>query len=284
MRARVAAVPVRLLALAAVLLLAGCGTAANLRAAPPPAPGRAISVMSFNIRLGLGQAEPKGKIYEMDWGRALAGVIAAIRAVDADVVGLQEVAGTPQIEAIARALDMNYAFEWHGTGSSRPRWWGVGILSKFPIVEATGARISWGAGNTRHVAVATLDVGGTRVMALGIHKDKDLRDGASMARILDLVKDAKGPVLLIGDFNVKPSDPRLDGIKRNFYDTAAEAKTETAKEVLTRGTFYSPAKRIDYVFADKAHFEVLDAALAPPEHRLASDHIGYVAWLRLKGE
>ena len=156
-------VPPRSLAslIVALIVLAGCQTTENLRKESQPqliTADNPLIVMSFNIRLGLGQAEPFGNIYRMSWGRELGGVIEAIRSVDPDIVGLQEVAGASQIKKIAKALNMNYAFELHDTGSSREPWWGVGILSKYKILSSKGLQISSGRGNTKHIVIASVDL------------------------------------------------------------------------------------------------------------------------------
>lgn len=267
-----------------VTILTGCGSYENIKASEPVSSSRhaaPLSVMSFNIRLGLGQDDPEGKIHLMKWGRNLSAVIEAIRAESPDIVGLQEVAGITQLKAIAQALDMNYAFEWHKTSSSRMPWWGVGILSKFPITASRGAEISSGPGNTRSILITTVATGSGEIAAVSIHKDKDLKDGVSVLKILDETANEKKPVLLIGDFNITPNDPRLDPVGIKYIDTAIAVRTEGAKEALKRGTFYSAKKRIDYVFAEKQYFTVVDAYLGAKKHRKASDHIAYIARLRL---
>ena len=265
--------------------LTGCGSYENIKP-PQPAPASQQAapfiVMSFNIRLGLGQEDPEGKIHRMAWGRNLTAVIEAIRAESPDIVGLQEVAGITQLQMIAHALDMNYAFEWHQTSSSRLPWWGVGILSKFPITTTRGTEISTGPGNTRSILVTTIDTGAGEIAAVSVHKDKDLKDGVSVLKILDETATEKKPILLIGDFNITPNDQRLAPVTKKFIDTASVIKTDRAKEVLKRGTFYPAKKRIDYVFAEKQYFTVLDAYLGANEHRTASDHIAYITKLTLK--
>ena len=265
--------------------VAGCQTTENLKVGSPPpriTAANPLTVMSFNIRLGLGQADPRGSIYHMNWGRELDGVIEAIRSVDPDIVGLQEVAGIDQMVKIAKALNMNYAFEWHDTGSNREPWWGVGILSKFKILSSKGVQISSGTGNKKHIVIATVDAGDRDLMFVSVHKDKDLYDGSSITNILANVENAKMPVVLIGDFNITPGDGRLDPITERFLDTAEAVNTENTKWVHGLGTFDRSGKRIDYVFAEKAHFKVIDAGLAPAEHRRASDHFGYFTKLNFK--
>lgn len=271
----------RLILLLFVCSLAGCTTFENRRPGPPQpyALTNALSVMSFNIRLGLGQAEPTGDIRHMSWGRELDAVIRTIKSTDPDIAGLQEVAGIDQMRAIAAAVDMNFAFSWHGDGAGR--WWGVGVLSKFPISASRRAQISWGSGNTRHIAIATLATGITQIDVASIHKDKDLKDGSSILYILEALADTRTPTLLIGDFNMVPDDKRLNPLAGRFVDTAAVVDTASARKARTRGTFVTSKRRIDYVFADKAHFVVSDAGLVPEGDWHASDHIAYITKLTM---
>jgi len=264
--------------------LGGCVTQENIRSGPATVHdvNAPISVMAFNIRLGLGQEEPDGVIYKMKWGRNLSAVIDAIRASGTDIVALQEVAGVSQMETMAKALDMNYAFAWHQTGSSRAPWWGVGILSRFPITRSRSAEISWGRGNSRSVLIASIATHQGDISVFSIHKDKDLRDGASIRNILAEARAETNPVLLAGDFNVRPGDKRLNELLTTFVDTAPAAKSRPAQKAIERGTFIPSRKRIDYVFAQAEDFDVIDASLIADAHWHASDHIAYIAKLRIR--
>jgi len=265
-----------------ILTLGGCVMTENIR---PPQPMTAapssITVMSFNIRLGLGPEDPKAAISKMRWGRNLPAVLDAIRAEDADIVSLQEVAGSQQAREIAQTLGMNVTFIEHGGDGSASKWWGVAILSKHPIVSSRTAQISWGRGDTRQVVIATVNVGGRTLDAVAVHKDKDLKDGRSIHEILKAISPPDVPTLLIGDFNITPEDKRLAPLAARFIDTGAVLDTASAKEVRKRGTFAASKRRIDYVFADKAHFTVKAARLGAAPHRKASDHIAYIADLAL---
>ncbi len=264
--------------------LAACTPFDNIRGAPALDKDLAapITAMSFNIRLALGQDDPDGKISKMPWGRKLPEVIAAIRASEADIVALQEVAGVSQIRSIAEALNMNFAFEWHETGSTSKPWWGVGILSVYPILDARGVQISSGRGNTRSIVIAKISTHQGRISVFSIHKDKDLKDGLSVANVLAEANREADPVLLIGDFNIRPEDKRLAGVLKKFTDTATAVSSAAAAKAIARGTFYPSKKRIDYIFAEARAFEVVDAGLVDESHWLASDHIGYIARLNLK--
>jgi endonuclease/exonuclease/phosphatase family metal-dependent hydrolase len=264
----------------AVLALAACTTSTgNLRdysREPRAAAVTEIKVLSYNIRLAAGTDDYAADVYRLPWGKNLSGVVAAIKSIDADVVALQEVAGSSQAKALASALNMNYAYTGHQTGSSRASWWGVAILSKFPILESRGTPISYGVGNSKSIVIATLDLAGKPCTLVSVHKDKDLFDGSSVRNILSAIEGARGPVLIAGDFNIQPGDRRLDLLSPRFVDTATAVSTPSARAAVTRGTGFG---RIDYVFSEAASFSVLDAGLMSEPHDRASDHIGY--WTRL---
>lgn len=275
----------RICALAAVLALAvaACSaTTSNLRDySRRPLPGSVpeIKVLTYNIRLAAGTDSYAADVYRLPWGKNLSGVIAAIEAVDADVIALQEVAGSSQARKIAAALNMNFTYVGHQTGSTRPSWWGVAVLSKFPIRESRGTPISFGAGDSKSIVIATLELADRPCTVVSIHKDKDLFDGSSVRNILAAIAGANSPVLLAGDFNIQPGDARLELLAPRFVDTARAAATPGARDAILRGTGFG---RIDYVFAEAAHFKVLDAGLMREPHDRASDHVGYWARLALK--
>ena len=92
------------------------------------------------------------------------------------------------------------------------------------------------------------------------------------------------PIVLIGDFNILPEakmrknagKKRLQPILDKFLDTALEAQTKSAANVLLAGTGQDGG-RIDYVFAEKGKFSVLNASLVAGKHRDASKHVAYFA-------
>jgi len=56
--------------------------------------------------------------------------------------------------------------------------------------------------------------------------------------------------------------------------------TKSSQEAKEIGTHRFGSKRLDYIFVDPNYFSVLEAGLAPEQHRSASDHIGYFACVR----
>ena len=241
-----------------------------------------LTVMSYNIRVGYGSKDRGVDPYILTMREEnLSPIIAAIQSVDPDIVGLQEVRGSEQARRLAEALDMNYAFTWHETDNARPRWWGVAILSKYPIVKTRRIQITSEKGNTKSALIATADIGDRSATFFSIHTARDEQDHASFEGIMQAVEKIRNPVVLIGDLNMDPYDHRLELLQPRFVDSAMAADTESAINARNYGTF-TGVGRIDYVLVDRLHFEVLDAGIISREYWDASDHLAYYARIRLK--
>lgn len=173
--------------LAALLLigflgLSACTSASNIRTVQPAdafQSGDSLTVMSFNIRVGYGRSKWGTGPYTLRFGpEKLEPIISAIGSQDPDIVGLQEVVRNGQAGRIAKALNLNYSFASHP--SNRP-WWGVAILSKYPIIDTRTVQIS----DRRSALIATIDIDGTSMDFVSFHKtlDKTSRDGSSFRRL-----------------------------------------------------------------------------------------------------
>ena len=182
-------------------------------------------------------------------------------------MGLQEVVRNGQAGRIAKALNLNYSFASHP--SNRP-WWGVAILSKYPIIDTRTVEIS----DRRSALIATIDIDGTSMVFVSFHKtlDKISRNGSSFRRLKSAIEGSGIPTVLIGDFNVRPGDPRFKILGSDFVDTAK------GFDEYKLGTWDRPrGKRIDYVLVRRSEFEVIDAGIVGGAHHLASDHLAYFA-------
>lgn len=270
------------LLLVGCLAVTACSTAHNIRTIQPEdvfRPGDTLTVLSFNIRVGYGRSKWGTNPYELRSGpEKLEPIIAAIQSVDPDIVGLQEVLHNGQAGRIAKALNLNYTFTPHP--SNRP-WWGVAILSKYPIIDTRTVQVS----NRRNALIATIDIDGTSMVFASFHKtlDKISRNGSSFRRLKSAIEGSGIPTVLIGDFNVRPGDPRFKILGSDFVDTAKAVDTAAAKEAPYFGTWGTRSgKRIDYVLVRRSEFETIDAGIVEQEYRLASDHLAYFAKIRPK--
>lgn len=273
-----------ILTLSVAVVASACTPTKNIRTARPACmPGGALTVMSFNIRVGYGTSDWGKNPYELRSGpEKLEPIVAAIHSIDPDIVGLQEVLTNGQARRIAKALNFNYSITPHP--NNRP-WWGVAILSKHPISDARAININSGRGNAKNALLATVDVCGRDMVFASIHKDKDLRNGGSFRAIRSAIEGSGLPTVLIGDFNVRPGDRRFALLGGAFTDTARVIDTPGAREAKLTGTWGSGrGARIDYILVRPVEFDVVDAGIVASEHRRASDHYGYFAKIKPYGE
>ena len=268
-----------------LVVLAGCQNIRKVRtedAAEALLARKPLTVMSFNIRVGYGGKDPGVDPYLLAMkSENLPPILAAIRSIDPDIIGLQEARGADQVRRLAQALDMYYAYAWHDTDDSRPRWWGVAILSKYPILKSRRVQIESESGNVKSALICTADINGQSVAIFSIHTARDVKDLSSFKGLMKAVDKIDVPIILIGDLNMEPFDPRLQLLQPRFVDSAGAVDTESAKTARTTGTFLGVG-RIDYVLVDRRYFEVQDAGIVASEHWAASDHIAYYTQILLK--
>lgn len=257
-------------------------------AGPAAAEPASFTVMTYNIRAGLGSAEPdrspievRGRGHAMD----LKPIVAAIRSANADVIALQEVVGDVQAQEIATALGMKYVYARHG--ATNGNWWGLAILSRHPIVRHQADGTSTGRGNTRSDLTAAIRIGGRDVTFVNVHADKDLKDGAPIKRTVERLAKVKGAVIALGDFNARPKAERIAPIRSRLTDVTDVSMAKGAGDVARHATFMRMAQpvrgaRIDYIFVDTKFLDVHEVRLLDRAHWPASDHIGVIAQMALK--
>jgi endonuclease/exonuclease/phosphatase family metal-dependent hydrolase len=233
-----------------------------------------LQVVSYNIRHGAG----------MDDRLDLPRTAAVLRALDPDIVGLQEVdqrvrrsGGVPQADSLGRLLGMEAAF-----GAFMPYQggeYGLAILSRHPIVRTHVIRLP--DGNEPRVALRTDVVfpGADTISVVNVHFDWVANDTLRHAQALALTRvldTMSRPYVLLGDFNDEPGS-------RTLGLFAARA-TEARKPAADRFTFSStePAKEIDFVFAAPAAAWHVGGARVIHEP-VASDHRPVVATLERRG-
>ena len=212
------------------------------------------------------------------WAQRLPLLRAGLVALDADVIGLQEVLGFPGLPSQAHELappgwHVHHAPAWAVGGGLT---FGNAILSRHPLVDAQILPLPAPEGlDTRTAAFARVDVPGGPVPVFVTHLTFQHHLGAARCQqvraLVDHVRalapiDGAPPVLL-GDFNADPDSDEmrylrglatLDGDSVYFADAWAATAAEADP---ARGPGYTydrrnpyarrsrePSRRIDYIY------------------------------------
>jgi endonuclease/exonuclease/phosphatase (EEP) superfamily protein YafD len=222
-------------------------------------------------------------------------LIANIRAVDADIIGLQEVS-QQAADQISTALAQQYPYM-----ALYPReqsYQGTGLLSKLPIVEDYAyPHAPGGVYGRLRMQRAQIEFEGTRIMVFNFHAQpttESWREPDVMVRreqVWQLVEEAEqvdGPRIITGDFNLNEQSIEYRRITEQFKDAYHEAgwgmgftgpvwadleEPPISREILMR---IPPHRRIDFVFYDAA-FQATRAEVWPRSS--GSDHMPLVAEL-----
>lgn len=247
--------------------------------------GHRITVATYNIQYGGG-------------GTNLPAITSAIRAMNPDIIALQEVdvrwssrsEFADQAAVIARALGMQVRFapiyDIPDTGVARPaRQFGVAILSRFPVVRFSNHP------QTRHstqepdapprpqpgLLEVVLDVHGRHVRVFNTHLDYR-PDPAVRTRqvieMLDVIGISDTPMIVFGDLNADPGAPELQPLFARFRDVWPRGSDAGYTMPAS-----APVKRIDYVLVS----DDIGVARAVVPLTSASDHRPVLAELIIPG-
>jgi beta-glucosidase-like glycosyl hydrolase/endonuclease/exonuclease/phosphatase family metal-dependent hydrolase len=246
-----------------------------------------LRVASYNIHAGAGE----DNVFDLER------TAQALKALDADVIGLQEVdvhwgdrsQWLDTIAELAAKLGMHPAFapiyDLDPPAAGQPRrQYGVGVLSRFPLVRTENhsiTRLSTQDPNPVPAPApgfleAELDVRGRRLHVYCTHLDYRADPSVRSAQVADTLKilaadRRKDLQILVGDFNAEANAPELGGLWTRLTDAW------TAAGWTTGGPNTYPAvdavKRIDFVTVG-AGLRVRSAEVPPevPVEQAASDH------------
>jgi endonuclease/exonuclease/phosphatase family metal-dependent hydrolase len=226
----------RVAAVLAAALLATAAPATAAGAGTPGDRGRAVPlrVATYNIHAGAGQDQ----VFDLDR------TAAALRDLDADVIGLQEVDVhwgarsdfVDEARALAGKLDMRVFFAPiydldPATPGGERRQYGVAVLSRHPVLDAENHEITRLSTQTSDpvpvltpgFAEVVVNVRGARVHVYSTHldyrSDPSVRE-AQVADMLDVLAADRGPKVLVGDFNAEPTAPELAPLWTKLRDAA----------------------------------------------------------------
>jgi endonuclease/exonuclease/phosphatase family metal-dependent hydrolase len=247
-----------------------------------------------------------------EWDRRCGAIARVLKAVNADVLGLQEVWSTDrenQAELLASQLDMHVAWapsphpdQWQQRIGDRSVGVGTAILSRWPLIDS-GVRPLPDADMLALHAVADTPAGGLPVFT--VHLDASpgasslrCRQAAVLATLVAETGQEDLPAVVVGDFNAEPDSDEVrlfEGHKtapavpgQVFVDAWRFAEAGSPQATWDRrnphvAALGFPDSRIDYVFVGspvKGRGRVLGArrfATAPVDGVWPSDHFGVLA-------
>ena len=263
-----------LLAGLAVAPLAGCATA------PAGAAGPALKLITFNIWHNQG-----------DWAARLPLLVAAIRAEDPDVIGLQEVledaaVGLPnQAQTLADALG-GYSVQFVSTDpEGAPRRYGNALLSRLPVSGVDSRKLQ-PLDDYRTALRIRVTVGGRAVDVINTHlawqEDAAAVRARQIADLVSMLPQDATPLIVMGDFNAVQEDAGLAALTGpRFFSALPRGTAETTLNP-ARG---HPPRVIDHIFVETAHFTPVSASVigsAPVNGEYPSDHFGVAATVSVR--
>lgn len=209
-----------------------------------------------------------------------------IAGLSPDICGLNEVDSfmqrtgeISQTDYIAQNTGMTGVFGKAISFSFDPSGaYGNAVLSKYPIVESEVYMIpdpeiydedAWY--ETRSITRVVIDVEGVKVTVLQTHFGLSVSEKQNaVTTLVPIIDSIKTPLILMGDFNIRPNDFLLNPIRERLFDTA-QLKDGYFKTFPSYECKY-PECKIDYVFMSK-HFKPLNLEIF---QTCASDHLPYV--------
>jgi endonuclease/exonuclease/phosphatase family metal-dependent hydrolase len=159
-------------------------------------------------------------------------------------------------------------------------WYGVAILSRFPILASEHARYQHlREAERRGYLRVEVSVGGRTISFVATHLDYQHDDNRlyETRQLLNALSRVSTPLIVAGDFNEEPEGASYKLMLSRFADAWAASGTQAD------GLTYpadKPRKRIDYIFY--APRERARARRARVVESLASDHRALAAEIELK--
>jgi endonuclease/exonuclease/phosphatase family metal-dependent hydrolase len=205
-------------------------------------------------------------------------IVEVIRALDADVVGLQEV-DAHVMHKEGHQLDFIAAQTGYQALVGSTMWWeeaeyGNAILSRLPILRSQKYDLTVNHWEPRGALEVDLDVHGQVIRVINTHLGLRYFERRQQVRALLKIVDAEPelPMVLIGDFNEwLPMAGSTLKLRRRF------AHTKGLRSFPSRRPLFG----LDKVFVDVQKLLVKTEVYRNGLTRRASDHLPVKAYLRL---
>lgn len=242
--------------------------------------GPELKLVTFNIWHNQG-----------DWAARLPLLVAAIRAGDPDVIGLQEVledaaVGLPnQAQTLADALG-GYSVHFVSTDpEGAPRRYGNAMLSRLPVIEVDSRKLQ-PLDDYRTALRVRVALGGQSVDIVNTHlawqEDAAAVRARQIADLVSMLPRDGTPLIVMGDFNAVQEDAGLQALTGPRFFSALPRGTADTTLNPARG---HPARVIDHIFAETARFAPVSASVigsGPVNGEYPSDHFGVAATVSVR--
>jgi beta-glucosidase len=243
-----------------------------------------LSVVSFNLYHD-----------KADWPQRLPLIVAGLRALQPDVIALQEVLQHEQLPNQAQTIADALGYEMYFVSTDppgQPRRYGNAILTPHPILARSERRLQ-PYDDARTVAHVRIAIDGRAVDVYTTHLHYTIEGDAIRRRQLQDVLahiDDTGdgaPHILLGDFNAPVTSAAFQPLLADYIDSygSRHAEPDAPANATMNPEFFDRAARIDHIFAERGRFEVLDADIVldqpDADGHWPSDHFGMHAVLRL---
>lgn len=238
----------------------------------PPAPRTTLRIVTYNIHRSRG----------MDRLIRPLRVAEVLRAIDADVIALQEVVGAgprgSHIEEIGAALGMGWVMAQ--TRELRGHQFGNVVLSRFPITEHCQHDLTYKTCEERCMQRVDVEVNGHTLHVYNVHLGTAILERRHQAQRLAAIvsnRHVTGPKIVLGDFN-----EWTRGLTTTLL--SSRLKSVDLQQYMKRRRHYPglfPILHLDHIYYDGpleiVHIEVFRNRLS----LVASDHLPLIADVRI---
>jgi endonuclease/exonuclease/phosphatase family metal-dependent hydrolase len=210
-------------------------------------------------------------------------IIEVLRAINADVIALQEVVGSgPQGAGQAEEIGASLGMGWVMTcvRTLRQHQFGNVVLSRFPIVHHSQYDLSWRTCEPRACQRADIDVHGQVLHIYNVHLGTAVLERRYQAgRLASFVHDRRiaGPKVILGDFN-----EWMKGLATKTLSSLFES-VDISQHLKRRRTYPGlfPVVHLDHIYYE-GRVEVHSVEMPRTRQALmASDHLPLVANFRI---
>ena len=228
-----------------------------------------------------------------DWPKRRVQIAEKLKALQPDVIALQEVLQNETLANQAEWLAQQLGYQWYFISTDpvgKPLRYGNALLTRHPILARRQTFLE-PLDDSRTAGMLRIDLDGRTVNVYATHLHWTDEGGAirsqQMAGLLQfMAATSEGiPSVVAGDFNAAADAPELAGLRDQFVDAygSQHAEVDAAASSTLNLKFFAP-KRIDHVFFQRGAFLPMASEIifnqADAQGTWASDHFGLFVTLQ----